>query len=47
MPVVKARLAVTAQVYVDSVSAWIPSVAGPAERGARHKVQLWPELRFP
>jgi hypothetical protein len=47
MPAATAQLALTAQIYVESVSAWIPSVMGPAEQGARLEVQLWPAPSFP
>jgi hypothetical protein len=47
MPAATAQLALTAQIYVDSVSAWIPSVAGPAEQSARLTVPLWPRPSFP
>jgi hypothetical protein len=47
MPEATAQLTLTAQIYVDSMSAWIPSVAGPAEQGARLDVRLWPSLSSP
>jgi hypothetical protein len=47
MPAATAQLVLTANLYVESISAWIPIVGGPAERGARLDVQLWPEPRIP
>ena len=47
MPVGTAQLALTAQIYVDSVAAWLLSVAGPAEQGARLNVPLWAEPKIP
>jgi hypothetical protein len=42
MPEGTAQLALTAQVYVESLASWIPIVWGPAELGARLDVRLWP-----
>ena len=47
MPAATAQLALTAQIYVESVSSWLPSVIGPAEQGARLDVQLWQGPGFP
>jgi hypothetical protein len=42
MPVVRAELVLTAQLYVESITSWIPIVGGPVERGARLDAPLWP-----
>jgi hypothetical protein len=47
MPAATAQLAVTAQLYVESITSWIPVVAGPAEQGTRLDVRLWSEAKVP
>jgi hypothetical protein len=47
MPAATAQLAVTAQVYVESIASWIPIVGGPTKQDKRLDVPLWPEPSVP
>jgi hypothetical protein len=47
MPAITAQLILTAQIYVENGSSWMPIIGGPAKQGSRLDVQLWPGPSFP